>query len=202
MAPPTDPHLPFDTRDELNDFHILDPGELEQAAGLMLGKGTHEQIHAAMQPAVERFKDFDEEDQDMFRDAFTRFVRVYGFLAQIVRLANVDLERDYIYCRALAMLIREKNAGWGIDLGSEVELSHLRHEKASKVLNRCRVVREKSSRSTPAPDRWPIPKKSTCPRSSPASTNASAPIGPKRTNSSSKPPPKPRQERGDPEPGR
>ena len=27
-----------------------------------------------MQPAVERFKALDEEDQDMFRDALTRFV--------------------------------------------------------------------------------------------------------------------------------
>ena len=82
-----------------------------------------------MQPAVERFKNLDEEDQDMFRDALTRFVRVYGFLAQIVKFSNVDLERDYIYCRALVALIRDKNPGWGIDLGSEVELTHLRHEK-------------------------------------------------------------------------
>ena len=129
VAPPTDPNLLFDTRDELNNYSILDPGEMQQAAGLMLGDGTHEQIHAAMQPAVERFKALDEEDQDMFRDAVGRFVRVYGFLAQIVKFANVDLERDYIYCRALSSLIREKNPGWGIDLGSEVELTHLRHEK-------------------------------------------------------------------------
>ena len=129
VAPPTDPNLLFDTRDELNDYSILDPGEMQQAAGLMLGDGTHEQIHAAMQPAVERFKNLDEEDQDMFRDAVGRFVRVYGFLAQIVKFSNVGLERDYIYCRALVSLIREKNPGWGIDLGSEVELTHLRHEK-------------------------------------------------------------------------
>ena len=129
VAPPTDPNLLFDTRGELNNYSILDPGEMQQAAGLMLGDGTHEQIHAAMQPAVERFKNLDEDDQDMFRDALTRFVRVYGFLAQIVKFTNVDLERDYIYCRALASLIREKNPGWGIDLGSEVELTHLRHEK-------------------------------------------------------------------------
>ena len=129
VAPPTNPNLLFDTRQDLNDFHILDPGEMQQAAGLMLGDGTHEQIHAAMQPGVERFKDLDEEDQDMFRDAVGRFVRVYGFLAQIVKFTNVDLERDYIYCRALATLIRDKNPGWVIDLGSEVELTHLRHEK-------------------------------------------------------------------------
>ena len=129
VAPPTDPNLLFDTRDELNDYSILDPGEMQQAAGLMLGDGTHEQIHAAIQPAVERFNSLDLDDQDMFRDALTRFVRVYGFLAQVVKFTNVGLERDYIYCRALAALIRDKNPGNSIDLGSEVELTHLRHDK-------------------------------------------------------------------------
>ena len=129
VAPPTDPNLLFDTRDELDDFQVLDPGEMQEAAGLLLGDGTHPQIHAVMQPAVERCKGLGEEDQDMFRDALTRFVRVYGFLAQIVKFANVGLERDYIYCRALAMLIRDQKPNGGIDLGSEVDLTHLRHEK-------------------------------------------------------------------------
>ena len=129
VAPPTDPNLLFDTRDALRDFDTLDPGEMQQAAGLLLEKDNHAQFHAALQPAVERFNALDEEEQTAFRDALTRFVRVYGFLAQIVPFANVDLERDYIYCRALAMLIRDQKPGSGIDLGSEVELTHLRHEK-------------------------------------------------------------------------
>ncbi len=130
VAPPTDPNLMFDTRDELNDFNILDPGEMQQAAVLILDKDSnHAQIHAAMQPAVERFKALNEDDQNMFRDALTRFVRVYGFLAQIVKFANPSLEGDYIYCRALAMLIRDQSIGSPIDLGSEVELTHLRHDK-------------------------------------------------------------------------
>ena len=133
VAPPTDPNLLFDTRDALRDFAILDPGEMQVAAGLLLSRDTdpqvHARIHAALQPAVDRFNTLDEEDQAAFRDALARFVRVYGFLAQIVPFSNVDLERDYIYCRALAQLIRDHKPGTGIDLGAEVELTHLRHEK-------------------------------------------------------------------------
>ncbi len=129
VAPPTDPNLLFDTRDALHDFGILEPGEMQFAAGLLLGDGDNAQIHAALEPGVERFRALDEEEQAAFRDALTRFVRVYGFLAQIVKFANVDLERDYIYCRALAKLIRDQKPGARIDLGSEVELTHLRHDK-------------------------------------------------------------------------
>ena len=129
VAPPTDPNLLFDTRGELNGFQILDPGEMREAAGLLLGDGTHPQIYGVLSPAVDRFAALGEDDQTAFRDALTRFVRVYGFLAQIVPFANPGLERDYLYCRALAMLIREHKPGYGIDLGTDVELTHLRHEK-------------------------------------------------------------------------
>ena len=128
VAPPTDPNLLFDTRRDLDVFHVLDVGEMERAATLLLGEGTHGQIDAALQPAVDRFAGLDKEDQDAFRDVLGRFVRVYGFLAQIVPFTNPDLERDYLYCRALAAMIRGSGSTTRIDIGSEVELTHLRHE--------------------------------------------------------------------------
>ena len=128
IAPPTDPNLLFDTRHALDGFHVLDPSEMRRAAMLLVADGAHAQIDAALQPAVDRFHDLDDDDRAAFRDVLTRFVRVYGFLAQIVPFANPGLERDYIYCRALAALVRDRQPGHSIDLGAEVELTHLRHE--------------------------------------------------------------------------
>ena len=44
-------------------------------------------------------------EQDEFRDALRRFVHIYAFLSQIVSFADTDLERDYLYARALASLL-------------------------------------------------------------------------------------------------
>ncbi len=128
VAPPSDPNLLFDTRSALDAFGVLDIGEMQRAAALLVGEGNHAQVHAALQPAVDRFGGLDEDDQEAFRDALGRFVRVYGFLSLVVPFRNADLERDYRYCRALAALIRGRPPGQGIDLGAEVELTHLRHE--------------------------------------------------------------------------
>ena len=130
VAPPTDPNLLFDTRRDLDDFGVLDTGEIERAAALLVGEGTHAQIDAALQPAVDRFKGLSDDDQESFRDALGRFVRVYGFLSLVVPFSNPSLERDYLFSRALAALIRDREHGQSIDLGSEVELTHLRHEIA------------------------------------------------------------------------
>lgn len=128
VAPPTDPNLLFDTRHELHNFGVLDSGEIERATTLLLNENAHAQIDAALQPAVERFRALSEQDQDAFRDALGRFVRVYGFLSLVVSFRSTDLERDYRYCRVLAALIRDRNAAHSINLSSEVELTHLRHD--------------------------------------------------------------------------
>ncbi len=43
----------------------------------------------------------------------------------MVSFSDVKLERDYLFCRALAALVRDVGVG-GLDLGSTVELTHLR----------------------------------------------------------------------------
>ena len=84
---------------------------MQRAAALLLSENAHAQIHAALQPAVERFDGLSDEDQEVFRDALRRFVRVYGFLSLVVPFRNPGLERDYLFCRALTALIRDSSAG-------------------------------------------------------------------------------------------
>lgn len=45
-----------------------------------------------------------------------------------VSFGDSKLERDYRYCRALASVLRDQNTIEKLDLGSAVELSHLRSE--------------------------------------------------------------------------
>ena len=63
-----------------------------------------------------------------FRDALTRFVRTYSFVSQIAAFTDPALERDYVYCRALSLYLRDTGTVERLDLGTEVELTHLRHQ--------------------------------------------------------------------------
>jgi type I restriction enzyme, R subunit len=128
VAPPTDPNLLYDTRHELDPFGLLWPEEIEKAIELLLTTGDHGRVHAALQPAIDRFSALDEGDQDGFRDALSRFVRIYSFLSQVVAFTDTKLERDYLFCRALSALVKP-GAITGMDLGSQVELTALRMEK-------------------------------------------------------------------------
>ena len=136
VAPPTDPNLLFDTRRHLfDDFDIIEPTEVAVAVELLLtgsGPSAHAKVYAALDPAVERFSHLGEEDQLAFKDALDKFVRTYSFLSQVVTFGEPKLERDYTYCRALASRLRDATRAERLDLGSEVELSHLKTEVTSE----------------------------------------------------------------------
>ncbi len=131
VAPPTDPNLLYDTRHALDPSGVLLPEEVERAVGLLVGADTpagHGRVHAALTPAIDRYRGLDADDQDAFRDALNRFVRTYSFLSQVVAFTDVKLERDYLFCKALAAFIWPGSEA-GLDLGSAVELSNLRTQE-------------------------------------------------------------------------
>lgn len=131
LAPPTDPNLLWDTRSRLDQYDVLCPEEIEATVAVLVtitDPKDHGKVYALLDPAVERFKVLDEEDRLAFKDAFDKFVRTYSFLSQIVSFGDTRLERDYLYCRALAPKLRDETTIERLDLGAEVELTHLRTE--------------------------------------------------------------------------
>jgi type I restriction enzyme R subunit len=134
VAPPTDPNLLYDTRHALDEFGVLWPAEVEAVARLIVGPGRtgdHGRIHAALALAIDRVNALDDDERDRFRDALARFVRTYSFLTQIVTFSDAKLERDYLFCKALVAFLAPAAAA-SFDLGTEVELTHLRLEKVAE----------------------------------------------------------------------
>ncbi|MDE3203489.1 MAG: type I restriction endonuclease subunit R [Acidobacteriota bacterium] len=131
VAPPTDPNLLYDTHRRLGEFDVMRSEEIEAAVGVLLTmKSTddHGRIYSLLDPAVDRFHALHEDDRLGFKDALDKFVRTYSFLSQVVSFGDTKLERDYLYSRALASVLRGANTVERLDLGSEVELTHLRLE--------------------------------------------------------------------------
>jgi len=128
VAPPTDPNLLYDTRHDLDPFGVLWPDEIERAVALLLAKGkvAHDRVHAALAPAIDRFADLATDEQDTFLDALKRFIRTYAFLSQVVAFSDTKLERDYLFCKALAAFL---HAGGSEAVHPEVELTHLKMEQ-------------------------------------------------------------------------
>jgi type I restriction enzyme R subunit len=136
VAVPTDPNLLHDLAGKLLALQVLDDAEARAVAAVIadrtLDVRDHGLVHALLAPAVERFKAKTSEEQDEVRDALDQYVRAYSFLSQVVDFGDVGLEALYLASRALMALL-PTDGGGRLDLGSEVELTHLRLEKTSET---------------------------------------------------------------------
>jgi type I restriction enzyme R subunit len=131
VAPPSDPNLLYDTRADLDEFGVLLDHEVNRYVALLLevaGPSDHGLVKGALDGAIERANDLEDDEHERFLDALDRFVRTYGFLSHIVSFGDTSLERDYLFCRGLAALLRG-HSGETVDFGDDLELTHLRLQK-------------------------------------------------------------------------
>lgn len=134
-AKPTDPNLLHDLANAILALQVLDDVEARAVASLIADRtekvGDHGRIYALLAPAVARFNAKTPEEQDEVRAALDQYIRAYSFLSQVVDFGDVGLEALYLASRALVTLLPPVGGG-RLDLGSEVELTHLRLEKTSE----------------------------------------------------------------------
>ena len=127
-ATPTDPNELYGMQTILTGFAILHPGEMAKAVTALLSGESAKQktVYVNLQPAVTRFADLDDTDQDTFRDTLTRYTHAYAFLAQVMPWTDPDLERLYLYGRALLTVLPRRDTDPMPLLDESVVLTHLR----------------------------------------------------------------------------
>lgn len=109
----------------------------------------HAELNRQTTPAVDRFKQLGEEQQEQFRDALSGYISLYGLLSQIMPFTDPDLERLYTFGRFLERKLPTDSRRDSIDLTGDVALQYYRLDKISEG----RIL---LTASEPAPLRGPI----------------------------------------------
>jgi type I restriction enzyme R subunit len=136
VAVPTDPNLLHDLADRVYGLQLFDATDAAAIGSLIADRSKkvtdHGTVNALLAPIVDRFGSMAPEVQDEARDLLDRYVRAYSFLSQVVDFGDVGLEALYLACRALVASLPGRGGGGTLDLGAEVQLTHLRQEKTSE----------------------------------------------------------------------
>jgi type I restriction enzyme R subunit len=144
---PTDPNQLYTLQQRIEGFHIIRAQEVDEFAAVYFKpaanqtKRDHGQLNKWIDPAVQRYKDEfrddstgvdDEqytEDGEEFKSNLQCFVRLYGFLSQIIDWQDVELEKLYAYGRYLLTKLPRRGSDGEINLDDEVVLTAYRNEK-------------------------------------------------------------------------
>jgi len=131
IAEPTDPNLLYASQTEVMSFGLLVESEMNSFATAFLATGAqagaHGKLYHFTDPAKDRFAALLKDDPtsaEEFRSTLRNYTRAYAFLAQVIPYHDAELERLYLYGKALLQRLTRTHDG-GVDLGA-VDLSHLR----------------------------------------------------------------------------
>jgi type I restriction enzyme R subunit len=136
-----EPNRLYEIKAELDESGIYLEQETERfcevffAAKLRQSPGDHKAMNAVLDLAVERFKAFNEQNEDeaeLWRGKVTAFRDLYAFLSQIIPYQDSDLERLYTYLRHLASKLPKRSSGPNYHFDDEVRLEYYRLQKIAE----------------------------------------------------------------------
>ncbi len=91
----------------------------------------HAQINACIDPAVNRYRELEEDVREEFRKTLVAYRNLYAFLAQIIPFQDSDLEKLYSYIRFLLTKLPRGDRGPVYNFDDEVALKFYRLQKIS-----------------------------------------------------------------------
>ncbi|GHU60195.1 hypothetical protein FACS1894171_0670 [Clostridia bacterium] len=103
----TDANIVYDLKFKLDEFRIYWDAEVENFAKVFFKPNKKQDyldfgvLNAYVDPAVDRFKDKSEEEQEEFKSTLIKFVRTYSFVSNIVRLDDADMHKFFAYAKCL-----------------------------------------------------------------------------------------------------
>ena len=136
LEAPSDPNKLDGLKHELDEMQVYHRDEVERFAKVYFLPShqkqakNHPLLTKELQPAVGRFNQLSDDDQEKFRDRLGAYVRLYVFMSQIIPYADSDLEQLAAFARKLL-----PNLGDGLDdqirLEGDVELEFYRLQRVS-----------------------------------------------------------------------
>jgi type I restriction enzyme R subunit len=133
---PTDPNQLYTLKTRLDAFQFYWHQEIEDFAKVFFKSRPQQNpkdqglLHKYIDPAVTRFtEDPDEERQEEFRHLLGSYIRLYGFLSQMIDFTDADLEKLYAFARLLRTKLPQRDIGGKLNLDDEVALTYYRLDK-------------------------------------------------------------------------
>lgn len=87
-------------KNDIDEFNIFSMDEVNDVCRRMLDKVLAAGVPSIMKRIVEdRVEPLSEEDKDKYRKLVNRYIRQYGFVAQVMKFIDPDLEKYYVFLK-------------------------------------------------------------------------------------------------------
>ena len=106
LSEATDPNLLYEVQTHLESVPVYTSADVDAFAAAYFKEGVQQdRLYAVLAPVVKRFKELHEDERREFRGRLIDYVRLYGFLSQVLTFADTDLEKLYAFARYARRLL-------------------------------------------------------------------------------------------------
>ena len=106
-------NLIYETQRILRGFKVYEQTDIDSFFVRLTGEETRDdktlgKMTSILKPVVDHYLALAEDDRYQFRRNLRTFVRWYGFISQIVRMFDADMQKEYEFCSWLIELLPEE----------------------------------------------------------------------------------------------
>ena len=117
----------YTLKEDVEKCNISNEDEINDICSRMVDKTRVSGVPSIILKIVkERVAPLSDEDKDKYRKQVNRFVRQYGFLAQIMDFTDPDLEKFYVFCKVLYKYLPYTKETLPMELLDMIDLDKLR----------------------------------------------------------------------------
>jgi type I restriction enzyme R subunit len=141
----TDPNTLYDTQREIYDFHLYTHEDVNRFCEIFFDRNRDEgSLHPILDKVVDQFKKIEDKDQrETFKSTLQKFIRMYGYLSQIVNFKDIELEKSFVFYKYLNKKLPKRETET-FDISDTVDLESLRiqktYEKIADLINEDSIV--------------------------------------------------------------
>ncbi len=121
----TDPNLLYDLETRLKDYGLFDETDIDAFAEAFFAGKKMEKLYAILKPAVERWRDLEDDERKAVRKTLGDYVNTYAFLGQLITFTDADLEKLYVYAKLLRRYLPHEGEVLPTDVQEKIDLESL-----------------------------------------------------------------------------
>ena len=135
LAEETDPNRLYDLQNQLESFDLYAAETIEEFCRIFYEPSLpDESLQGILDSVVERWLELETERREEFRSALQSYIRLYGYISQLITFTDVALEKLYAFGRSLNKKLPKREHPDLNDVLASVDLDSFRVQKTHDSL--------------------------------------------------------------------
>ena len=124
----TDPNRLYTLQNDIEGVNLFTKYEVEEFCKIFYDQSIpQERLQPILNKVVDKWKDIpDEEERELFRSNIQSYIRLYGYITQIMTFTDLELEKLYVFVKYLNKKLPKREKPQILDILNSVDLESFR----------------------------------------------------------------------------